>query len=282
MNYKDSFSGSKFQLFEQNQLLYIKKFYKKINLRDLESFKKQKNFKSYYLKNYEVHSANIKVINEKKKSITLDYYSGLSGSELILNSDLHVYNILNFFLEKYVKNLIESSEFKKFDKKPYLIKCQDIKKKILPKHMNLYKKMFKKIYSKLDNVKVNLKGNCHGDLNLGNIIINSDLKKIILIDFLKTFNENPLHDICKLIQDLRLYWSSRRLNKTDILRAKIFCDNIKPFMHIKKKSLYKILDLEMSMTLLRILPYVPKNDFVTIKWLESSYDKLEYSFYKSI
>jgi hypothetical protein len=282
MNYKDSFSGSKFQLFEQNQFIYLKKFYKKINLRDLESFKKQNNFKSYYLKNYEVQSANIKAINKKKKSIILDYYSGLSGSELILNSDIHVYNILNFFLEKYVKNLIESSEFETFDKKPYLIKCQEIKKKILPKHMNLYKKMFKKIYSKLENIRVNLKGKCHGDLTLGNIIINSDLKKIILIDFLKTFNENPLQDICKLIQDLRLYWSSRRLNKTDILRAKIFCDNIKPFIHIKKKSLYKILDLEMSMTLLRILPYVPKNDFVTINWLENSYEKLGYSFYKNI
>jgi hypothetical protein len=282
MNYKDSFSGSKFQLFEQNQFIYLKKFYKKINLRDLESFKKQNNFKSYYLKNYEVQSANIKAISKKKKSIILDYYSGLSGSELILNSDIHVYNILNFFLEKYVKNLIESSEFETFDKKPYLIKCQEIKKKILPKHMNLYKKMFKKIYSKLENIRVNLKGKCHGDLTLGNIIINSDLKKIILIDFLKTFNENPLQDICKLIQDLRLYWSSRRLNKTDILRAKIFCDNIKPFIHIKKKSLYKILDLEMSMTLLRILPYVPKNDFVTINWLENSYEKLGYSFYKNI
>jgi hypothetical protein len=66
MNYKDSFSGSKFQLFEQNQFIYLKKFYKKINLRDLESFKKQNNFKSYYLKNYEVQSANIKAINKKK------------------------------------------------------------------------------------------------------------------------------------------------------------------------------------------------------------------------
>ena len=282
MNYKDSFSGSKFQLFEKNQFIYLKKFYKKINSRDLESFKKQKNFKSYYLKNYKIKSANIKAINKKKKLIILNYYSGLSGSELIINSDSHVHNILNFFLNKYVKNLVESSEFETFDKKPYLIKCQEIKKKILPKHINLYKKISKKIYSKLDNVKVNLKGKCHGDLTLSNIIINNDLKEIILIDFLKTFNENPLQDICKLIQDLRLYWSSRRLNNTDILRAKIFCDNIKPFMYIKKKSFYKILDLEMSMTLLRILPYVPKNDFDTIKWLETSYEKLGYSFYKNI
>ena len=67
MNYKDSFSGSKFQLFEQNRFIYLKKFYKKINSRDLESFKKQKNFKNYNLKDYKVQSADIKVINKKKK-----------------------------------------------------------------------------------------------------------------------------------------------------------------------------------------------------------------------
>ena len=33
----------------------------------------------------------------------------------------------------------------------------------------------------------------------------------------------------------------------------------------------------MSMTLLRILPYVPARDFETIKWLEVSFDKLGYS-----
>ena len=142
--------------------------------------------------------------------------------------------------------------------------------------------MFGKIISKLNGVKINLRGNCHGDLTLSNIIINRDKKKIILLDFLNTFKETPLQDICKLIQDLRLYWSSRRLNKTNMLRAKIFCDNIKPFLSIKKTTFYEILDLEMSMTLLRILPYIPENDVETIKWLEVSFDKLGYSFYKSI
>ena len=282
MNYKDSFSGSKFQLLEKDKLIYIKKFYKKLNKRDLKSFKKQKSFKSFFIKNYKVQSANIKAIDKKKKLITLNYYTGLSGSELILNSDLHVYKILNFFLEKYVNNLIETSEFEIFDKKPYLIKCKEIKKKIMPKYMNLYKKIFKKISNKLNNVKINLKGKCHGDLTLSNIIVNSNLKKIILIDFLETFNESPLQDVCKLIQDLRLYWSSRRFNNTDMLRAKIFCDNLNPFELIKKPALYKILDLEMSMTLLRILPYVTENDHKTIEWLENSHDKLSYNFYKNI
>lgn len=282
MNYKDSFSGSKFQLLEKDKLIYIKKFYKKLNKRDLKSFKKQKSFKSFFIKNYKVQSANFKVIDKNKKLIILNYYTGLSGSELILNSDLHIYKILNFFLKKYVNNLIETSEFEIFDKKPYLIKCDEIKKKIIPKYMNLYKKIFKKISNKLNNVKINLKGKCHGDLTLSNIIVNSDLKKITLIDFLETFNESPLQDVCKLIQDLRLYWSSRRFNNTNMLRAKIFCDNLNPFELIKKPALYKILDLEMSMTLLRILPYITENDHKTIEWLENSHDKLSYNFYKNI
>jgi len=282
MDYKDSFSGSNFHLFESNQKIYINKFYKNISNRDLKSFAKQNNFKSYFIKKYQVQSANIEKINIKKKLITLNYYTGLSGSDLILNGDTVTHKILNYFLGAYIKNLIETSEFQKFNAKPYLHKCGEIKKKILPKYIFLYKKISKKIYLKLNNIKFNMKGRCHGDLTLSNIIVNIDEKKIILIDFLKTFNESPLQDICKLIQDLRLYWSSRRLNKTSMLRAKIFCDNINPFFSIKKTELYEILDLEMSMTLLRILPYIQDNDIETIKWLEVSFDKLGYNFYKDI
>ena len=282
MDYKDSFSGSKFQLFERKQKIYIKKFYKNISERDLKSFQKQQNFKSYFIKKYQVQSASIEKIDITRKVITLNYYTGLSGSELILNGDIVIHKILNSFLKGYVQKLIETSEIEKFNAKPYLVKCIKIKKKILPKHMFLYKKIIKKIYSKLNRIKINFRGSCHGDLTLSNIIINGDEKKIILLDFLNTFKETPLQDICKLVQDLRLYWSSRRLNKTNMLRAKIFCDNINPFLSIKKTPFYEILDLEMSMTLLRILPYVPENDFETIKWLEVSFDKLGYSFYKSI
>jgi hypothetical protein len=279
---KDSFSGSKFKLFEKNKKIYIKKFYKIINKRDEGSFYKQNNFKSYYVKGYKVQSANIDIINKSKKFIILKYYSGLSGSDLILNSDLKIFKILNIFLKNYVNNLISSSKLEKFNKTPYLIKCEQIKKNILPKNFTLYKKIFKKILSNLEKQKINLKGNCHGDLTLGNLIINADYKKITLIDFLKTYNESPIQDVCKLIQDLRLYWSSRRFNKTDMLRAKIFCDNLNPFLSIKKPFLKKILDIEMSMTLLRILPYVSENDDKTLEWLDNSFDMLEDSFYRKL
>ena len=97
MYYKDSFSGSKFQLFEKKQNIYIKKFYKNISERDLKSFQKQQNFKSYFIKKYQVKSANIEKINISRKVITLNYYTGLSGSELILNGDIVIHKILNSF-----------------------------------------------------------------------------------------------------------------------------------------------------------------------------------------
>ena len=42
MDYKDSFSGSKFELVQSNKNIYIKKFYKIIGNRDLYSFEKKK------------------------------------------------------------------------------------------------------------------------------------------------------------------------------------------------------------------------------------------------
>ena len=42
MDYLDSFSGSKFSLFEKNNTIYLKKFYENINQRDIDSFQKQK------------------------------------------------------------------------------------------------------------------------------------------------------------------------------------------------------------------------------------------------
>ena len=67
-----------------------------------------------------------------------------------------------------------------------------------------------------------------------------------------------------------------------MLRAKIFCDNLNPFSLLKKHSLYKIIEIEMLMTLLRILPYVPINDIETLKWIDNSFKKLNFNFFKKI
>lgn len=282
MNYLDSFSGSKFKLFENNNTIYLKKFYRSLNIREVQSFQKQKNFEGYYLGKFKILSAEISKIEKKKKFIVLKYYNGLAGSELMLKGDVYTHNVLNSFLKNYINNLLINSEIKKFDKEIYLKKCNQIKRKTQLKHRYIFKKISKNIYSKLEGIKYNINGKCHGDLTLSNIIINLETKEIILIDFLKTYKDYPLQDICKLIQDIRLYWSARKFGENDLLRAKSFCNNLNPFSSIKKNSYYKLLELEMLMTLLRILPYVPVEDNDTIKWLESSYEKITYNFIKNI
>ncbi len=282
MNYLDSFSGSKFRLFENNNIIYLKKFYKTINIRDIESFQKQTNFKNYNLGEFKISSAEISKIKKNSKFIILKHYNGLSGSELILKGNVQIHRTLNSFLDNYIKNLFINSKMEQFDKKIYLKKCNQIKNNILSKHRQLFKKISKSVYSKLDGVKYNIKGKCHGDLTLSNIIVNLDSKEIILIDFLKTYIDSPMQDVCKLIQDLRFYWSARKFSETDLIRAKIFCNNLNPFISIKKNCYFKLLELEMLMTLLRILPYVPVKDSDTMNWLEISYERLTQNFLKNL
>lgn len=278
----DSFSGSKFELFEKKNSIFVKKKFKKISLRDRKSFQKQNNFKQYFFKSYLVQSAKIEKISLKNNYIIMKYFEGLSGSNLILTGDASIHKILGQFLSKYIENLIKNSNLILFEKDPYIKKCIQIEKLILNTHGIKYKYLFKNIYSKLDNVKYNLIGNCHGDLTLSNIIVNKKEKKLVLIDHLDTFWNSPIQDICKLIQDLRLYWTSRNLQETDKLRAKIFCENLNPFKSIYENSLDNIVQLEMMMTLLRILPYIPINDINTLNWFQNSYNKINKKFINNL
>lgn len=280
---ENSFSGSKFHLFEKNNFLYIKKYFDKISIRDLHSFSKQMHFNSYNIKKLKIESANIIKINKKKNFIILKHYEGLSGSELLLQSDVQVFNFLNLFFCSYIKNLFNNLKLVKINKNIYLKKINQIQKNTHKDHNKLVKIFLKKILKLLKKIKFNIKdNNCHGDLTLSNLIVNKKNKKIVLIDFLSTYKETPLQDVCKILQDLRLYWSSRYLNQNDHLRAKIICDNIKPFGSIKKnklrKEIYKILELEMLMTLFRILPYIKKKDIVTVDWIKTSIRKINKNF----
>ena len=279
---KDSFSGTKFKLFEKKNNIFLKKKFKKINVRDKESFIKQKKFDKYIINSYSIESAKIENINISKNFIVLKYYDGLSGSDLILNGDLSVHKILDVFLSEYLKTIIKNSSFIKFNKKLYTEKCRDIQTKIPKRYLKNYNKLFNKIFFKLHKIKFNVVGNCHGDLTLSNIIVDKKKNKIVLIDFLKTYWDSPIQDICKLIQDLRLYWTARKLSKNDQTRAKIFCENLNPFQIIKDRSFEDIIELEMLMTIARIIPYVPLNDNNTYNWIDKSYKKIDKSFIRKL
>ena len=119
-------------------------------------------------------------------------------------------------------------------------------------------------------------GYCHGDLTLRNIIFNKKEKKIILIDFLKTYNEGFVQDLSNLTQEFYLGWSARNLKGVNKLRAHIIYEKIwkdTNFFNFNNK-IKNIIFNETLVTLLRIFPYINKNDIITIKWIKGSFDKM--------
>lgn len=99
---------------------------------------------------------------------------------------------------------------------------------------------------------------CHGDLTLENIII-SPKKGIYLFDFLDSFIDSWLIDVAKLLQDLEVGWSYRRVEecRNAKLKRKILVEQVDDWL-IKFdpskntiRNVYKLLLLN----LLRIFPY---------------------------
>ena len=278
---KTSYSKSKFFLIKKDNKFLILKKPKKLDNRELLSIKKQNNFQSYFIENYKVTSAKI-LGNEKdiknKKRYLIEYFDGKSGEDILLQGNKEEINILKKFFFDYffkVKNnthleLRNLNEYKKKIKK--LKRTKNFKliknsKKILFFVNNILKK---KIYT------FSLK-KCHGDLTLSNLIVNFKKKEIILIDFLSTYEENLIQDFSKLFQEFNLHWTARKYNKIDYLRSSIVYESIINYNFWKKidSKLTNSLKLEFIMTILRIIPYVDKNDKKTINWIENSLDKIK-------
>jgi len=282
MKFKDSFSGASFEIIEINKKLLLKKKFSKFSIKELNGFQKQKKFKPTHFNDIIVKSANIKKICNKNNYILMEYSQGLSGSNLVINGNINTHNILNNFLKSYIESIFYNINFVPINKNLYQKKCLEIKKNVLKDNLNIYKKISAQLLKKLETIDYTIAGQCHGDLTLSNIIIEEDNKTIVLIDFLESYNDTPVQDICKIIQDIRFYWSSRFLKGSDFIRAKTFCDYLQPFAIIKKLKIYDLVELEMIMTILRILPYIKLNDKITMNWIKKTFLMINRSFIKSL
>ena len=89
-------------------------------------------------------------------------------------------------------------------------------------------------------------------------------------------SDSILKDLAKIYQEFILGWSSRKLNKNEILRAKTIYNTIldEKFFSGFSKKILKLLKFEILMTLIRIFPYVDEKDIITINWLEYSVNKV--------
>lgn len=278
----NSFSNSKFKLVNIKNIIYLRKFLRSSNNRNIQSITKQNNFKDYKIRNYRVMSAKIFTtygIIKNKKYYDMLFYEGKSGDEILQRANVKEIQFLKLWIEKsfFTKKI---KNFYKLNVNIYLAKLNNIVKKIKKKRfliifLKKYIPEFKKLLN-TKNIYYPKIHNCHGDLTLANIIINCKKKKLILFDFLKTHNDNIIQDYAKLYQEFKLGWSSRYFDAIKNTRSLIVYQTIISNNQWRSldANLKKAIVIETYMTLFRILPFANLNDKVTINWLLQSMVKL--------
>lgn len=281
INFKSSFSKAQFEIFKNKEKMFLRKKFNPPSHRDYNSIIKNNYMKDVIsINNLEIQKIDIKSYKSflNSKSYKTPYINGLSGELIIKNAGIRELKQIKKFIFLYFKNIESLNTWKKINNKIFYKKLEEIEKKI---KINRLLVLFKKNKSTLEKIIKNIKsypsGLCHGDLTLSNIII--DGKKIYLIDFLKTYNDNILQDISKIYQEFILGWSSRYLFDNEKLRAQIFCKMIidNNFFKLFSNDLLKYLNFEVLITLFRIFPYVDKKDEITINWLINSINRVKKS-----
>ncbi len=271
-----SHSKSKFSLIKIKNKIYIKKKPNKIDNRELQSIQKQNNFIPFKVNNYDVIAAKIiskKKFIKKNKYYYIEFFRGKSGQDILLTGNKEEIEILKNFLNEYFFKNVNLNKIKSRNLLLIRKKISLLKKNIKVKKIKNFKKIFTFISKSLNKKNFTFEENfCHGDLTLSNIIINYKTKKIILIDFLKSYDDNIMQDISKIYQDFVLMWSARDLKNVDSLRSKIVYEKIFNFNFFKglNNKLKSSLKLEFLVTILRIVPYIKKNDDLTLEWIENS------------
>ena len=278
ITFENSFSKAQFEIFREDKNIFIKKILNKPNYRDYQSILKNNNLqKILKIKNLKIHSIDVKNFEtfKKLKSYKSSYINGLSGDLIIKNSGINEVNQIREFLITYFTILIKLNKWKKIDNKIFLKKLNSIEKNIKNNDLKLaFKKNLPFLKNKINKINFYPNGICHGDLTLSNVII--EKKNIYLIDFLKTYHDSILQDLSKVYQEFILGWSSRYLNGNEKLRSEIYYKKIidQNFFQLFSKKMLNFLNFEVMMTLFRIFPYVQKDDKITINWLLKSVEKV--------
>ena len=127
-------------------------------------------------------------------------------------------------LFSFIDNSIEGCEWIDFPIDDYSKKVLDTLNTVKEKD-KLSAKLFEEVRSFLlsgDFSKKFPSGYCHGDLTFSNMIVTEHDLKIALIDFLDQGFESPLHDLVKLRQDTKYYWTLNLYSSTvDETKVKI-------------------------------------------------------------
>lgn len=163
---------------------------------------KQSEKQDYFSKFVFTRLSTPRVISRGDSYFDMEYVQASSFNTFLTTADTKQLDFICDGLHEYFEFLIEHS------------RTQNIQSKVIDKLDSLEQTPFVEYLKSLD-VDYNVpKSFCHGDLTFTNILFHK--KKLYLIDFLDSFVDTFLVDLCKLKQDLYYHWSIRLHDDTNI------------------------------------------------------------------
>jgi tRNA A-37 threonylcarbamoyl transferase component Bud32 len=200
--------GCKLEINKQNDCLFVIKTSKNkdYNIRLKEQCEKQRTFKHVFFSAPLIFESSDD--EDGLFKFSMEYINGLTLSEYFRK--IEICNIEDL-AQKFFSLIPDNYYFDKDAKKIFILKLEELEKKINIKNDEL----FVNVFSKLKNYSwaYCISGNCHGDMTLENIIWSND--KLYLIDFLDSFYNSWMIDIAKILQDVECKWSYRHDESID-------------------------------------------------------------------
>lgn len=208
---------------------------------------KQSEKQDYFSKYIFTRLSTPKILFRGDSYFDMEYIPASSFDKFLSISDIKELNFICDSLDEYFEFLIGNS------------RPQNIRSNVITKLETLKKDSeYSTFIEYLQNLDIDYnvpKSFCHGDLTFTNILFHK--KKLYFIDFLDSFVDTFLIDLCKLKQDLYYHWSTKVQNIND---SRLYQSNNYIWRHIEKKykpyidtDVFSILDV---INLLRIYPYL--------------------------
>lgn len=224
--------------------------------RFLNNIDKQKSFSNPYIRavpilQYDIIDNKHRIKMPRLKCDNCMVWISKVGIELI--------DSLIITIERYFATIIRDCELKEFNYSIWYNKIDELKSKITNDKLI-------DVLEYLKTIRFNNKfyyGAYHGDFTLTNLFVSNDDNVITIdaIDFLDTFIDSPIHDICKLRQDTKHLWTinlMKNFSKVDHNRVIILLEYIDRKMEAIIRSNVILSEYYIPfqiLNLLRIIPY---------------------------
>lgn len=256
-------SGCKILLFEMdNNDIFVRKISSTLdyNKRLIVQADKQINFKSKKIKTPKV--LNTGYSKEGLYYFDMEYIQGITLAEYMKSIEI---GKVRGLVEKIVEDILDSkSDSNEVDEDKFVNKIISLSDKLSNQNNYIVNQALELLKS--HSWKRFTRSSCHGDLTLENIIVKDN--QLYFIDFLDSFYDCWIMDICTLMQDVQTMWSYRMQDDVDIntlLRLIVFRDILTDM--VKSQIGEDIIEIyyALLLKLIRIYPYT--NDLKTYNFL---------------